>query len=44
MLYCPFLSQDGTALINASHKGHVEVAELLLAAPGIDYNHEDNQV
>jgi ankyrin repeat protein len=39
-----FLSQGYTALINASNFGHIEVVELLLALPGIDYNHADNQV
>jgi hypothetical protein len=36
--------QGLTALINASNEGHVEVMKLLLALPGIDYNHEDNRV
>jgi hypothetical protein len=33
-----------TALICASANGHVEVVKLLLASPGIDCNHEDNEV
>jgi hypothetical protein len=33
-----------TALIFASRGGEVEVVSLLLALPGIDYNHETNQV
>jgi ankyrin repeat protein len=39
-----FQSQDTTALIWASVKGHIEVVKLLLAVPGIDYNHADNEV
>jgi hypothetical protein len=30
--------------MRASEEGRVEVVKLLLASPGIDYNHEDNQV
>jgi ankyrin repeat protein len=37
-------SQGNTALTYASVKGHIEVAKLLLALPGIDYNHEENEV
>jgi hypothetical protein len=37
-------SQDNTALIWASFKGHTEVVKLLLALPGLDYNRADNQV
>jgi ankyrin repeat protein len=37
-------SQDTTALIWASVKGHIEVVKLLLAVPGIDYNHADDEV
>jgi hypothetical protein len=36
--------QNNTALILASDGGHVEVVKLLVALPGIDYNHEDNEV
>jgi hypothetical protein len=36
--------QGGTALIDASYNGNVEVVKLLLALPGIDYNHETNKV
>jgi hypothetical protein len=28
----------------AIEQGHVEVVKLLLAVPGIDYNHEDDEV
>jgi hypothetical protein len=38
------LPQDDTALICASTNGHVEVVKLLLVSPGIDYNHENNEV
>jgi ankyrin repeat protein len=37
-------SQGRTALISASIEGHVEVVKLLLALPGIDYNHFDDEV
>jgi ankyrin repeat protein len=41
----PFLQpQNNTALILASDRGHVEVVKLLLALPGIDYNHQGSQV
>jgi ankyrin repeat protein len=36
--------QNDTALICASSEGHIEVAKLLLALPGIDYNHKNIQV
>jgi ankyrin repeat protein len=36
--------KGGTALIDASYNGNVEVVKLLLALPGIDYNHENNKV
>jgi ankyrin repeat protein len=38
------LKQGDTALAMASMQGHVEVVKLLLAVPGIDYNHADSQV
>jgi ankyrin repeat protein len=37
-------SQGRTALIIASMFGRVEVVKLLLALPGIDYNHIDIEV
>jgi hypothetical protein len=41
----PFLQpQNNTALTFASDKGHVEVVKLLVALPGIDYNHENDEV
>jgi hypothetical protein len=43
-LLCFVCPQNDTALICASYKGHVEVVKLLVALPGIDYNHEDNEV
>jgi hypothetical protein len=39
-----FQSQGDTALIVASHRGHVEVVKLLLALHGIDYNHKTDEV
>jgi ankyrin repeat protein len=39
-----FYTQNDTALICASDKGHVEVVKLLLALPGIEYNHKNNEV
>jgi ankyrin repeat protein len=36
--------QNNTALIYASDEGHVEVVKLLLALPGIDYNHKNDRV
>jgi hypothetical protein len=41
----PFLQpQNNTALICASYGDHVEVVKLLVALPGIDYNHKDDEV
>jgi hypothetical protein len=37
-------SQGFSALVNASVGGHVELVKLLLALPGLDYNHATNQV
>jgi ankyrin repeat protein len=39
-----FVTQGVTALICASANGHVEVVKFLVALPGIDYNHKDNEV
>jgi hypothetical protein len=36
--------QGEAALFFASTKGYVEMVKLLLALPGIDYNHEDYRV
>jgi ankyrin repeat protein len=36
--------QNNTALICASYGGHIEVVKLLIALPGLDYNHKDNEV
>jgi hypothetical protein len=33
-----------TALILASTNGHVEVVKLLVALPGLDYNHKNKRV
>jgi ankyrin repeat protein len=37
-------TQNDTALSCASYEGHVDVVKLLLALPGIDYNHTNNEV
>jgi ankyrin repeat protein len=41
---CCVLGQGSTALIGACAAGCTEVVKLLLAAPGIDYNHQNDQV
>jgi ankyrin repeat protein len=43
-MWAVFDHKGGTALTWASCFGYVEVVKLLLALPGIDYNHQENEV